>query len=75
MHAAGAVASKIAPFGVLSLVGLERHYMTDPLIPGWSLWAVLAIGVVQILTDVVWSTRKSDWKKYRREKALASGGG
>jgi hypothetical protein len=65
MHASGAIASKVAPFVSLA-IGLVSG---NP--PSWSLWAVGAIGVVQILTDVLWSTKKSDWKKVRRERAVA----
>jgi hypothetical protein len=33
--------------------------------------AVAAYGVLQIGTDIAFSTRTSDWKKYRRERAIA----
>jgi hypothetical protein len=41
-------------------------------VPTWVPWALLVIGVVEIVTDIVWSTKASDWKKYKREMALAS---
>jgi hypothetical protein len=64
MHAAGAVATKVAPFVSLALWPATRA-------PGWAAIVVLALGLVQIGTDVIWSTRKSDWKRYAREKRLA----
>ena len=36
--------------------------------PWWSAVALLAIGVIQIVTDITLSVRKSDWKKFRRER-------
>jgi hypothetical protein len=71
MHAAGAVASKIAPFAVFAGVYLPHVDRNFELFPEWSLWAILAIGVGQILTDIIWSTKKSDWKKVRRERGVA----
>lgn len=65
MHASGAIASKVAPFVSLA-IGLVSG---NP--PSWSLWTVGAIGVAQILTDVFWSTKQSDWKKVRRERQVA----
>jgi hypothetical protein len=60
MHAAGAITTKFAP-----LVGLGA---------GWAMgaawWVMALLGVVtvgQILIDAIWSTKKSDWKKFRRE--------
>jgi hypothetical protein len=65
MHAAGAVASKVSPF-----VALAFWPATNA--PGWAALAVVAIGVIQILTDIVWSTKKSDWKKFARERRVAA---
>ncbi|MDP9343242.1 MAG: hypothetical protein M3Q23_14355 [Actinomycetota bacterium] len=65
MHAAGAIASKVAPFVSLACWPLSNA-------PAWAAWATLGIGVVQVVTDVVWSTKKSDWKKVRRERRLAA---
>ena len=64
MHAAGAVASKIAPFVALGLWPISDA-------PAWAAWGLAALGGIQILTDVVWSTKKSDWKKFSREMAAA----
>ena len=37
----------------------------------WAVLLLLALGVVQILTDVLFSVKASDWKKFRREMRLA----
>lgn len=63
MHAAGALASKVAPFVTAAFFPLTEA-------PRWALWAVLAIGVVQIVTDVVWSRKRSDWMKASRERRI-----
>ncbi|HYG71799.1 MAG TPA: hypothetical protein VEC15_05865, partial [Actinomycetota bacterium] len=39
--------------------------------PWWSAAALAALGVLQIVTDVLFSVRSSDWKKVRRERAVA----
>lgn len=64
MHAAGAVASKAAPFVSLAFFPASEA-------PRWAFWAVLLIGLVQLATDAIWSTRKSDWKRVRRELRVA----
>ena len=64
MHAAGAVASKVAPFLALGLVPLSDA-------PAWAAWALAGLGVLQIITDIVWSTKKSDWMRFSREMAVA----
>jgi hypothetical protein len=64
MHAAGAIATKVTPFLVILYA----------VVIGTATWAVLvlvALGVVQIVTDVVFSVKTSDWKKFRREMRLA----
>lgn len=71
MHASGALVSKIAPFAVFAPIYLKHRAAGYDLFPSWSLWAVLAIGVVQLLTDILFSTRKADWKKFRRERGVA----
>jgi hypothetical protein len=66
MHASGAIASKLVPFLVLALTviaGIDA--------PGWAIVALWVIGIGQLVTDLVFSTRKSDWKKVRRELAVA----
>lgn len=67
MHASGAIASKIAPFAAFAAVYVPHRSAGYDLFPSWSLWAILGIGVLQIFTDVLFSTKKSDWKRVRRE--------
>jgi hypothetical protein len=64
MHASGAIATKLAPFAALAV------YPGSHAAP-WSAWALLGLGVLQITTDVLFSVRSSDWKKFRRERAVA----
>lgn len=64
MHASGAIATKVAPFVVLAFYPSSNA-------PAWAGWVTLAIGVLQIVTDVLFSTKTSDWKKVRRERAVA----
>lgn len=64
MHASGAIATKTVPFiliGAAIAAGL----------PTWVVWALAALGIVMVLTDVLWSTKASDWKKFQREMAFA----
>ena len=63
MHASGAIVTKIVPF---ALIGAALA--AD--VPLWVVWILVAAGIGQIITDVLWSTHASDWKKYRREKAF-----
>lgn len=71
MHAAGALATKAAPFAVFAPAYIRHARLDYALLPSWSLWALLALGTVQIVTDIVWSTKASDWKKVRRELRIA----
>lgn len=64
MHASGAIASKIGPF-------LALAFWPSSEAPGWAAWAVLGYGLFIIGTDVFISTRKSDWKRFRREMRIA----
>ncbi|GIU99497.1 MAG: hypothetical protein KatS3mg014_1113 [Actinomycetota bacterium] len=64
MHASGALATKAAPF-----VALGFWWATDA--PAWAAWACGALGVAQIVTDVLFSTKSSDWKKVIRERRVA----
>jgi hypothetical protein len=64
MHAAGATATKVAPFAALAFAPAAGA-------PAWTVLVLLLIGVGQILTDVFVSTKASDWKKVRRELAVA----
>jgi hypothetical protein len=71
MHAAGALASKVAPFAVFAGAYVPHAAAGYDLLPAWSLWAVLAVGMLQILTDILWSRKFSDWKKVGRELRVA----
>lgn len=64
MHASGALATKAAPF-----VALGFWWATNA--PAWAAWACAALGVLQIATDVAFSTKSSDWKKVARERRVA----
>jgi len=64
MHAAGALFTKTVPFLLLGAAVAAD-------LPDWAVWGVLVVGVGQIVTDLAWSTRASDWKKYRREMRFA----
>lgn len=64
MHASGAVATKLAPFAVLAFAPAADA-------PGWTVAVLVALGVFQIATDVLFSTKASDWKKVRRELGVA----
>jgi hypothetical protein len=67
MHASGALATKIAPFLALAFAPASEA-------PWWAVAALAALGVVQIVTDVLFSVRTGDWKKVRRERAIAASG-
>lgn len=65
MHAAGAIVTKIVPFASLLYaiaIGCDA----------WAIVVLLVLGIVQIVTDLAWSVKASDWKKFRREMKLAS---
>ena len=64
MHASGALATKLAPFIALAFAPAARA-------PGWAVGVLLGLGIFQIVTDVLFSTKASDWKKVRRELAVA----
>lgn len=63
-HASGAIATKIAPFVAVALSPATNA-------PAWAVLAMGAYGVLQIATDVAFSTKSGDWKKYSRERAVA----
>ncbi|CAN5832372.1 hypothetical protein BH23ACT4_BH23ACT4_16060 [soil metagenome] len=64
MHAAGAATTKVIPF---LMVGAALA--AD--VPDWATWTLVVVGVVTVITDVLWSTKASDWKKFQREMAFA----
>jgi len=64
MHASGAIVTKLVPFAAYPFAlqaGLEP----------WAIWLILAVGVIQVVTDALWSVRTSDWKKFKREMRAA----
>lgn len=63
-HASGALATKAAPFLAVALSPATNA-------PAWSVWLMAAYGVLQIATDLLFSVKTSDWKKFRRERAVA----
>lgn len=63
MHASGAIATKLAPFLALVFVPIVDA-------PWWAAVALLVIGVGQIVTDVLFSTATSDWKRFARERRV-----
>jgi hypothetical protein len=64
MHASGAIATKLAPF-------LALAWSPFTVAPLWAAAALVALGVLQIATDVLFSVKVGDWKKFRRERAVA----
>lgn len=60
MHAAGAITTKVIPF---ALIGAARAAG----MPGWVTWVLLGLGVAMVVTDMLWSTKSSDWARFRRE--------
>lgn len=63
-HASGALATKVAPF-------LALAFWPSTGAPGWSAVALVVLGIGQIVTDALFSVKTSDWKKFRRERAVA----
>lgn len=66
MHASGALTTKVIPF---LLIGAA--VAAD--LPTWGVLVLLVLGVGQVATDLLWSTKASDWKKFKREKGFAQG--
>ena len=64
MHASGALATKAAPFIALAFYPASNA-------PAWAAWVLLAIALITITTDIVFSRRSSDWKKVIREVKVA----
>jgi hypothetical protein len=64
MHASGAIVTKLMPFIFLGAAIAAE-------VPTWVVWALVVIGLVEIGVDIVWSTKKSDWKKFKREMSFA----
>ncbi len=64
MHASGAIVTKVIPFAVAWIAATAGA-------AAWAVGLLVLIGIVQLITDVVHSTRASDWKKFRREMHFA----
>ena len=64
MHASGAIVTKLVPFAMIGAAVAAG-------LPAWVSWGLAGIGVASIITDVLWSTSKSDWKKFNRERRFA----
>jgi hypothetical protein len=65
MHASGAIVTKVVPFAVAAVAWAAGAQ-------SWAVIVLLALGVLQLVTDVTLSVRASDWKKFRREMRFAS---
>jgi hypothetical protein len=63
MHASGALATKLAPFAALAWWPASGA-------PGWAAIVLLAMGALEIVTDIVFSRKASDWKKFARERRV-----
>lgn len=66
MHASGAVVTKIVP---LALIPVARSLD----LPAWVTYLLIVLAIAQIVSDVVLSTKSSDWKKVKRELRAAGG--
>lgn len=66
MHASGAVVTKVIPFALIPVA--QRLDL-----PRWVLYLLIAVGILQLLTDLLFSTKTSDWKKVKRELQAARG--
>lgn len=66
MHASGAVVTKIVPF---ALIPVARSLDLS----AWVVYLLVVLGAGQIVTDVLLSTKSSDWKKVKRELKAAKG--
>lgn len=64
MHVSGAIVTKLIPFALLGAA-----IAAD--LPTWSVWGIVVIGLAAIATDIFWSTKLSDWKRFRREMGFA----
>ena len=66
MHASGALTTKIIPFLLIgAAIGAG--------LPAWGVILLVVLGLAQVVTDLLWSTKSSDWKKFQREMAFAQG--
>lgn len=64
MHASGAIVTKAIPILLLPAAIWFA-------VPMWTLVILTVLAVGQIVTDAAWSTKSSDWAKYKREMRYA----
>ncbi|MDQ2953193.1 MAG: hypothetical protein M3R54_13120, partial [Chloroflexota bacterium] len=65
MHAAGAIVTKIVPFAVvLYALSISADW--------WVIALLVAVGLLQLASDALYSVKASDWKKFSREMRLAN---
>jgi hypothetical protein len=64
MHASGAIVTKAIPFVLLPSAIIAG-------VPWWTIAVLMIVGVGSLLTDMLWSTKVSDWAKFRREMGIA----
>lgn len=64
MHASGAIATKIAPL-------LALAFWPGSGAPWWSAAGLVVICLASIATDIAFSVKLGDWKKFRREREIA----
>ncbi len=64
MHASGALVTKLVPFLLIGAAVAAN-------LPGWVAWVLAGVGLLMVVIDVVWSTKSSDWKRFRREMRFA----
>jgi hypothetical protein len=60
IHESGAIVTKVVP----SLLLLAAILFG---IPAWAIIVPVIVAVGQVIADVAWSTKPSDWAKYKRE--------
>ncbi len=66
MHASGAIVTKAIPFLLIPAAIAAG-------LPTWATLSLVALGIVMVVTDVLWSTSSSDWKKFSREMEFSQG--
>lgn len=64
MHASGAIVTKLVPF-----LGALLAFAAGA--PWWTAAILVVIGIATLATDVLFSVRSGDWKKFRREMRIA----
>ncbi len=67
MHASGAIVTKLVPFALIGAAFAAE-------VPAWSVWLLVLVGIGQLVTDYLWSTKGSDWMKFKREMRFAERG-